>query len=339
VKILGILLLTIGLLTSQSCQHLKQTSNNQLLYVLPEISHLMDSNILDLNNYTAFLSEHLTPSLSINSLLNNDALSWRDDGPEFTAVFDLDIHFSYLYLVLISLILSGVLLAFERYILPVFWTKKVHMYFRMHQERQYDETQPQEHLLLKKAFLEFGIQNDELLNIVFESDTFAELDPMQIRWLACALANGHTVENAFRVALHKDLMEFNPKEQQLTIHGLPITLPKTPLIYYCWYALRQVDGMPAYINPSPSKPDKSNGLMLAELMTGFQGQQQAINDLLEKGLKRKTLEKNHNAIKTELKNVLGDLAQPYLIIGERDPRTARSQYFLPVARRFIRIVI
>lgn len=129
-------------------------------------------------------------------------------------------------------------------------------------------------------------------------------------------------------ALHAPQLRFDLAQQRLWIHGLEVTMAKTPLFYYFWYARRRVLQQGLYVNPGASRPDHQQGIWLAGLMERWGGHAKAINDLREAGLKGKTLDQNRNKIKDELTRALGELALPYLFEAERDLATARYRYGL-----------
>lgn len=124
--------------------------------------------------------------------------------------------------------------------------------------------------------------------------------------------------------LHMDLTN-----GQVRVRGIAIPLPRTPLLYYAWYALRRRDGDGWLLNPPSNRPDREQGEQLARFMQAQRGHPKAINDLLDHGLRAKTLDQNRNRIKEELVAVLGDvLAAPYLFVSERHGAQARSRYRL-----------
>ncbi len=155
----------------------------------------------------------------------------------------------------------------------------------------------------------------------------ASFKEQQQCWFSIALKQGLNIEQALKAAEADDALCFDLANQQVIVHGLPIRLSKTPLLYYFWYAKRKLEAEPAYLNPPQGKPDHKNGQQLAKLMQQYGGHQKAIRDL-DEGLKGKTLDQNRNKIKTELQRVLEGLACDYLFDSERDERTARYRYSL-----------
>lgn len=154
------------------------------------------------------------------------------------------------------------------------------------------------------------------------------LSAAQLDWLRLALLRGMDWQDALPVALHAPQLRFDLAQQRLWIHGLEVTMAKTPLFYYFWYARRRVLQQGLYVNPGASRPDHQQGIWLAGLMERWGGHAKAINDLREAGLKGKTLDQNRNKIKDELTRALGELALPYLFEAERDLATARYRYGL-----------
>ncbi|MCQ8878005.1 hypothetical protein NQT69_08355 [Pseudoalteromonas shioyasakiensis] len=166
------------------------------------------------------------------------------------------------------------------------------------------------------------------IDTLCENEVVKQLCATQLQWLIAAINNKLDIEAAINVATTSDSISFDLANQQVYIHGLAIRLAKTPLFYYYWYAQREVNQLPPYINPPTNKPDTQNGEQLAQLMIEYKGHQKAIRDLQEEGLKGKTLDQNRNKIKAELQKAIGKLAENYLFISERDIKTARYKYRL-----------
>ncbi|MEX2333584.1 MAG: hypothetical protein WD600_04950, partial [Pseudohongiella sp.] len=156
------------------------------------------------------------------------------------------------------------------------------------------------------------------------------------------------LRQALAIALAPATMRFDHQQHSVTLHGITLTLPKTPYFYYVWYArLRlgsaRVSGASPgdnsegwLLNPATDRPDRVSATFLIELMTACGGHQKAINDLTEHGLRAKILDQNRNKVKDELCRVLGEtLAAPYLFESERDPRTARYRHRLACAANLI----
>ncbi|MBY6063697.1 hypothetical protein [Pseudidiomarina sediminum] len=161
-----------------------------------------------------------------------------------------------------------------------------------------------------------------------------------LKWyqLACQT---YSKPRAKQIATSNNTLEFSPANHQLSIHGMPITLSKTPYFYYLWYAQRRLAAsVPGgwHLNPSQLQADTRSAQELIALMRCFKGHTKAINDLESNDLRAKTLDRNRNKIKEELTAVLGEeLAADYLFDAERDPRTNRFKYRLKVAPENISI--
>ncbi|WP_162674635.1 hypothetical protein [Vibrio variabilis] len=123
-------------------------------------------------------------------------------------------------------------------------------------------------------------------------------------------------------------LTINLTKRTITIDEQTFAMSKTPFFYYYWYVKRSIDDLPAYINPSSSKPDIEKGRELAQIMRCFGGHARAINELEQHGLKAKTLDQNRNKIKDEMLGHFGALAKPYLFHKSRDPKTGRYQHQL-----------
>ncbi|MFA0085433.1 hypothetical protein [Vibrio sp. 10N.261.51.F12] len=129
---------------------------------------------------------------------------------------------------------------------------------------------------------------------------------------------------------------FELATQSIVIGGGRVVMPKTPFFYYLWYAKRQLEGLPPYVNPSMHQPDKQAGQELAQLMRGYGGHARAINDLEHFGLRAKTLDQNRNKIKDELTNALGHKAKDFLFCKTRHAKTGRYQYQLVINKSLIK---
>jgi hypothetical protein len=137
------------------------------------------------------------------------------------------------------------------------------------------------------------------------------------------------LDRSYAVALAETSLQFDVKQQTLRVRGLGVQLSKTPFFYYYWYALCRSEGGGWFANPPSNRPDQEAGHKLADLMQAHQGNAKAINELLESGLRSKTLDQNRNKIKEELVAALGEtLVEPYLFVSERNARDARSRYRL-----------
>ncbi|GAA4494161.1 hypothetical protein GCM10023095_05330 [Pseudaeromonas paramecii] len=149
------------------------------------------------------------------------------------------------------------------------------------------------------------------------------LDASGRDWLALALRQGLAAETALAVACHPPQLHFDLAARQVVIHGLPLRLSRTPLLYFYWYAQRRRAGLPGYVNPASHRPDRAQGQALAALMRQHGGHGKAIAELEAQGLRSKTLDQNRNRIRDELRQALGPLAEPYLFDSTRDGATAR----------------
>lgn len=145
---------------------------------------------------------------------------------------------------------------------------------------------------------------------------------------------------ALRAALAADQMTFDPQRFQVTIHGIDITLPGTPFLYYLWYAERRMakgDHEGWYFNPPANRADHRAAGELQTLMQQHGGHSKAINDLARQGLRARVLDQNRNRIKEELSAVLGErLAAPWLFEARRDPASQRHAYRLAAPPERIR---
>ena len=163
-------------------------------------------------------------------------------------------------------------------------------------------------------------------------DRMMKLKPELLPWFELGLKHSsNDVEKAFYIACSEEQIVFDVLNQNVVIHGVQVKLPSTPFFYYYWYAslLNKHSGW--YINPAINRPDLEQGQRLAEMISAGSGHGKAINDLKGKGLRAKTLDQNRNKIKEEVTRILGcDLAAPYLFVGERDPKTMRFKYRLPM---------
>lgn len=163
-----------------------------------------------------------------------------------------------------------------------------------------------------------------------ESTDVGNLEVGQMPWLARALElYPGDMERALAVARSEPLAVFRPGSAQVVVHGIELSLPITPFLYYYWYATRRLNdsgegGGGWFTNPPSHRSDRENSGELLQLMVDNGGHGKAINDLREKGLRAKTLDQNRSKVKEQLTAVLGEeLAAGYLFELERDPRTAR----------------
>lgn len=170
--------------------------------------------------------------------------------------------------------------------------------------------------------------------VSFNPRLLSDLSEQQLQWLQVGLkhSNGN-FEAALQVARCEDQLLFDLASGRLSVHGLSLTLPKTPYFYYLWYASRRVQTEGSEngwtMNPSVQRPDHEGAEQLIQWMELADGHRKAINDLKQHGLRAKTLDQNRNKIKEELVSVLGEnLAAAFLFETERDSKTGRSRYRL-----------
>lgn len=144
-------------------------------------------------------------------------------------------------------------------------------------------------------------------------------------------------EKAFQLAKAPATLEFQLSESCVIVHGLTIELPRTPLLYYYWYALQRINTAEGWVlNPASNKPDQPLAQDIIALMSQWQGHKKAIQDLAEQGLKAKTLDQNRSKIRDELVSVLGaELASAYLFDSQKSVRTGRFSYRLMTAPALI----
>jgi len=191
--------------------------------------------------------------------------------------------------------------------------------------------------LLQRVREETSLDITQIAQLI-ESDNIGALEGKTLSWFITAIKRGLCIDESLAVAAQDDSLSFALARQELTIHGLTIPFPKTPLFYYFWYAKRKVDKLGPFLNPAHGKPDPVAGAELSAIMEAHNGHLKAIHDLEDAGLKGKTLDQNRNKIKDELTQLLGDeLAEPYLFSSERDPKTARYLYELVLPTALIRV--
>ncbi|WP_339719486.1 hypothetical protein [uncultured Paraglaciecola sp.] len=204
--------------------------------------------------------------------------------------------------------------------------------YRAHQLAQHLSVCSDIQLELLKHLLNHTQHKPDISNLVawLEQPRVSSLDETQLTWFMLASDKYKlSKEQALDVALAPPTLIFTEVQNQLIIHGLPVTLLKTPYFYYLWYAcLRyQTDGW--YLNPPINRSDKTGAKMLIDLMQSSGGHSKAINDLLDCGLRAKTLDQNRNKLKAELISLLGEtLAQDYLFDTDRDLKSGRYRYRL-----------
>jgi hypothetical protein len=185
---------------------------------------------------------------------------------------------------------------------------------------------------LQRSLLNAGFKPAESREIALLS---ASLDEQQKPWLelACRLcgSKGAGSQWIHDVVAASDQIVFDHHQHSVTIHGINVSLSKTPYFYYAWYASKRLrsdhDGW--VLNPSSNRPDPKSAALLIDLMESFGGHQKAINELRQHGLRGKLLDQNRSKIKDELTAILGEkLAARYLFESARDTRSGRYRYRL-----------
>jgi hypothetical protein len=167
----------------------------------------------------------------------------------------------------------------------------------------------------------------------------ADLSQRQIEWLVWWLQRNHgDLDAGVAIAWAPDTVEIDLTRGSLRIHGVDVSVNRTPLFYYAWYAHNRQLGDGWLTNPQSNKPDKRAGAELAQLMWNCAGHAKAAAGVEEAGLKAKTLDQNRSKIKQEIVAALGEhLGAPYLFDERRDPKTGRMSYRLRVAPDELRI--
>lgn len=171
------------------------------------------------------------------------------------------------------------------------------------------------------------------LAALFADSRFVQLSTQQQAWCRCALRQNPEHEHALQIALSPATLCFDSKNWSVTIHGLAISLSKTPWFYYLWYAyLRGSNTHDGWLlNPAVNRPEQSSGLFISTLMSAHGGHNRAIKELQENGLRAKTLDQNRNKLKEELLAVIdADLSNEFLFETNRDKKTARYAYRLGI---------
>lgn len=176
--------------------------------------------------------------------------------------------------------------------------------------------------------------------------TVINFSELQMTWFMRSLNDSadeadmsSVMANALALVSAADRVVIDLEHSCLTIHDRNIPVAKTPLFYYAWYAGKLLAGDGWMINPQSNKPDKQQGLELAELMWKHKGHAKAISDLEQAGLKAKTLDQNRSKIKEELVGALGEeLAGHYLFDTEKDTDTGRTRYRLKLSAEQIELI-
>jgi len=164
-------------------------------------------------------------------------------------------------------------------------------------------------------------------------DPFCDLQWLKLGW---QMSSGDCGK-AFQIAKAPAVLEFLVSDSCVVVHGVTIELPRTPLLYYYWYANQRLKTAEGWVlNPASNKPDQLLAQDIIVLMEQWQGHKKAIQDLQEQGLKAKTLDQNRSKIRDELMSVLGaELAHPYLFDSQKSVRTGRFSYRLMTAPELV----
>lgn len=164
------------------------------------------------------------------------------------------------------------------------------------------------------------------------------LDEQQMAWFFSSLEASMDIERSLAVAYCPNVVQIDIPSSKLTIHGVEVSLAKTPFFYYAWYARQRIQTEGWIINPPANRPDLEQGKSLANFMCENGGHARAMIDLEEHGLKAKTLDQNRSKIKEELIAVLGkQLSTAYLFESNKDEMTARTRYRLSTPASQIRL--
>lgn len=167
--------------------------------------------------------------------------------------------------------------------------------------------------------------------LLCEQPQAADFCLAQTDWLVLGWQQMQSAPKAFAVAQSEPGLLFDPMNHRVLVHGLSLKLAKTPFFYFYWYAKARTTGEGWLLNPASNKPDHQTAQQLILLMQQYQGHGKAISDLLQQGLKAKTLDQNRSKIRDELIGLLGpELASPYLFASEKDGRSGRFRYRLCV---------
>lgn len=164
------------------------------------------------------------------------------------------------------------------------------------------------------------------------------LTPEESEWFSRAKEH-HATEQALTIAKADDRLIIDLNRSRVTIHGWQIEIPKTPLFYYTWYALRRQQGDGWLENPRTNRSDMAQGQKLAQLMWNHNGHAKAISDLETNGLRSKILDQNRSKIKEEIVCVLGKvLAKPYLFEKIKAEGSDQSSYRLALPSNQIEVL-
>ncbi|WP_264875758.1 hypothetical protein [Vibrio agarivorans] len=185
-----------------------------------------------------------------------------------------------------------------------------------------------------EEFIDLGLSHRDIDTLGID---LLALSSQQKRWFKWALSRSLDAQQALMVAKAEDSLHFDLDTKQILVRGIPIALPKTPFFYYYWYASRKHNGEGFYTNPAASKPDLSAGVELAKIMERNEGIARTVDELSHTGLRSKHLDLNRNKLKDALTKELGELAEDYLFVSERDHKVARYRYMLALDENSIHL--
>lgn len=200
-----------------------------------------------------------------------------------------------------------------------------------------DELDEPQHRLLTQLLDQPALTTEQALGVLEAMKGFTDKD---VQWFLLGLQQTDDSDAALTIARTGEQLAFETATCVVKIHGVDIKLPKTPFLYYLWYAeLRKRDEDDGWhTNPSSQRPDTEGAEALIELMSELGGHQKAIKELQQNGLRAKTLDQNRNKIKDELQTVLGEeLAKSYLFDSTREPKSGRSRYRLALSKELIEL--
>jgi hypothetical protein len=177
-----------------------------------------------------------------------------------------------------------------------------------------------------KQFHQPELKNATDIIQLLNSDRYTQLSSLNKQWFTYGyIAQG--IDQAWELADANDEVMVDLASTKLTIRGIAIAIRKTPLFYYAWYLQQRKLNEGWILNPRSDKPDIEQGKIIVELMSKFNGNEKAIRDLEDNGLKAKTLNQNRSKIKMAFINCLGEnLAQAYLFESKKDSKSDRVYY-------------
>ncbi len=145
-----------------------------------------------------------------------------------------------------------------------------------------------------------------------------------------------------QLASQPDSISFTMENEKLkvSVNNIVIPLSITPAIYWLWYAQKKVNEQNEgwIINPPSNRPCPQQAEELIDLMEKFGGHGRAINELMQHGLRAKTLDQNRNKIKEALLAVLGEIGIEELgFESVRNKESQQSLYRLKISPKQIHI--